>query len=165
MRGEELIFKPSNQGLYYFDLNGEEQFSMVQMVQENKFPCSKRELQREKLARGVCHNIGNPSMNDYKAIIRTNSLRNFPVTQWDIEIAEKIFGPDVSALKGKSTKKKPNMVVEDYVKVEELLKREHEVIHLCIDVMYIQLAMFFVTMSKHLKYITVSHVTKHKSIG
>jgi hypothetical protein len=37
-----------------------------------------------------------------------NSIKNNPVTTEDIEIAEKIFGPDIPSLKGKTTCRKPN---------------------------------------------------------
>ena len=39
-----------------------------------------------------------------------NTIKNCPVTVEDVSIAEKIFGPDVSSLKGKSTRRKPKPV-------------------------------------------------------
>jgi hypothetical protein len=44
-----------------------------------------------------------------------NAIKNNPVTTKDIEIAEKIFGPDISSLKGKTTRQKPIPVIEDYI--------------------------------------------------
>ena len=128
---------------------------MLQTVKENRFPYSSRQYERAKLAREVYHSIGNPSIKDFKNIIRMNGLRNCPVTQEDIELAEKIFGPDVSTLKGKSTRKKPNPVVDDYIEVPDELKLAQKQIELCIDIMYIQEQMFFVTISKNIKYITI----------
>ncbi len=48
-----------------------------------------------------------PSINDMKAIIRMNTIKNNPFTTEDIDIAKKIFGPDISSLKGKTTRHKP----------------------------------------------------------
>ena len=153
--GDKLKFGPSEHGLYYYDLNKTEGFSMLQTVQENRFPYSARQFERAKIARDVYHAIGNPSISDYKNIIKTNGLRNCPVTIEDINIAEKIFGKDVSTLKGKTTRKKPNVVINDYIEVPEELKQAQRDIELCIDIMYIQSQMFFVTVSKHIKYITI----------
>ena len=35
----------------------------------------------------------------------------------DIEIAENIFGPDVSTLKWKTTRQRPKAVVDDFIEV------------------------------------------------
>jgi hypothetical protein len=59
---------------------------------------------------------GTPSINDFKTILRINTITNNPVTTKDIKIAEKIFGPDIGALKGKTTRcEPPAPVVNDYV--------------------------------------------------
>ena len=129
--GSQLEFKASDFDLYYYDLNIDPNFSFLQTVAENKFPYSSRQFHRAKLAREVYHSIGNPSMDDFKRIVRTNGLRNCPVTMEDINIAEKIFGKDVSTLKGKTMRKK------DYVEVPEELKKTQTNVHLCINIMYI----------------------------
>jgi hypothetical protein len=48
-----------------------------------------------------------PSINDMKAIIQMNTIKNNPFTTEDIDIAKKILGPDISSLKGKTTRRKP----------------------------------------------------------
>ena len=40
-------------------------------------------------------------------MIMQNIIKNFPVTVEDIEIAEKIFGPGVYTLKGRTPKQSP----------------------------------------------------------
>jgi hypothetical protein len=39
-------------------------------------------------------------INDLKAIIWMNLIKNNPVTTEDIKITKKIFGPDIPSLKG-----------------------------------------------------------------
>jgi hypothetical protein len=49
--------------------------------------------------------MGCPTVENLKNIIRMNAIRNCPVTIRDVEIAEEIFGPDIGALKGKTTQR------------------------------------------------------------
>ena len=43
-----------------------------------------------------------------------NAITNIPITFDDVKIAEKIYGLDIGALKGKTTPTKPVPVVSDY---------------------------------------------------
>ena len=45
-------------------------------------------------------------------VIRQNIIQNFPGTVKDIDIAEKIFGPDVSTLKGWVIRQTPKIIVD-----------------------------------------------------
>jgi hypothetical protein len=50
-----------------------------------------------------------------------NAIRNCPVTTEDVNIAEKIFGPTKSNIKGKLTWQKSTPVREDTVEIPEEL--------------------------------------------
>lgn len=60
-------------------------------------------MQKEQ---GTCYVIGTPLIEDFKAVIRMNTVRGNPVTTQDIKLAEKIFGPNVGSPKRKSTRPK-----------------------------------------------------------
>ena len=47
-----------------------------------------------------------------KMMIRQNIINNFPVMVEYIEITDNIFDPDVSTLKGRTTRQRPKVVVE-----------------------------------------------------
>jgi hypothetical protein len=70
--------------------------------------------------------IGYPSLRDFKHVIQTKQIKNCPVTIEDINISEKIFGPDVYATKGKTTREEPLVVVNDYVEIPRDLIEAHQ---------------------------------------
>ena len=49
----------------------------------------------------------------------SNQIANCPVTVEDIETAQAIWGKDIDALKGKTTRSKPNPVAGNAMKVPE----------------------------------------------
>jgi hypothetical protein len=83
------------------------------------------------------HILGCPTVENFKAILRQNIIKNCPVTIEDVAIAEKIFGPDIGSLKGKSTRSKPTPVKTDLIEIPPELKQQHRDLTFCMDVMFI----------------------------
>ena len=80
-----------------------------------------------------------PTVENFKVLLRMNTIQNCPVTIEDVKIAEHIFGPDMLSLKGKSTRRKPKPVRKDLDLVEipaEITEKHHD-IELCMDTMFI----------------------------
>jgi hypothetical protein len=100
------------------------------------------------------HALGTPSVHNFKAIIRMHAVNNNPVTTHDIEMAEKIFGPDISALKGKIILKKSIPVVDDVIDIPRELIASQYAIRLCIGIMNVNGLNFITTISKYLHYRT-----------
>ena len=81
------------------ELKGE---SLVNTVGENMSHYSAADTKRSKTARKLYHIIGGPTPPRYKAILRSNQIKNCPVVEKDIDFAHAIFGEDVTTLKLKT---------------------------------------------------------------
>eukprot|EP00536_Pseudo-nitzschia_multiseries_P002667 jgi/Psemu1/5973/gm1.5973_g len=82
--------------------------------------------------------MGFPSIKDYLKMINNNLLLNCPVTRQDIKIAEDIFGPNTSVVKGKAVRQQPTHAVA-----------------LSIDIFTVNGIKFFRSVSRHLYFRTV----------
>jgi hypothetical protein len=114
-------------GWHYFDPKDQD-FMFISTVTENKKEFTKWQIQRAEVARSLYRKVGFPSVKDYKYVIQTNQIKDCPVTVTDIDIAFKIWGKDITMLKGKTVKKKPLPVVKDLIKVpKEFIKLHKDV--------------------------------------
>ena len=52
-------------------------------------------------------------------MVHSRLIRNFPMTPQAVTITKAIFGPDIAALRGKTTRKSSEPVVTDYVEIPQ----------------------------------------------
>lgn len=162
----QIKFTRSPSGLYYYKPNyrtSTSEVTLVNSVEENKQLFTDRQVSRAKRARELYHSLGTPSLADFKAIMRMNCIVNNPVTIEDINIAEKIYGPDIGSLKGKTTRQKPAPVVSDYIEIPRQLYENHQEVVLCMDTMKINGIPFLTTVSRHIMYRTAEWVQNQTS--
>jgi hypothetical protein len=105
------------------------------------------------------YSLGYPSINDLKAIIQINAIKNNPVTTEDVDIAQKIFGPNIVTLKGKTTHCTPVPIIEDQIKIPRELITTQYAITLCIDGMKVNDIGFLTTISKNIMYRTERYIS------
>ena len=74
----------------------QEQSHLVDTVRENRKGYTKAQFQRAVEARRLYHELGAPTLENYKAFLRMNGIQNCPVRPLDVDIAENIFGPDMA---------------------------------------------------------------------
>ena len=108
--------------------------------------------------------IGHPSTKEYIQITERNLLPNFPITRDDIMAAERIFGPDVGILKGKTVQKgtkhvDPNM---SDVTIPSDILIQYRNVTVGGDIMFINKLPFFVTISRNLKFSTAELMLNQK---
>ena len=153
----QIYFNRSPEGLYVMPLTKikKKGVTLVETVEDNKVGYSKRQIDRADVARKLYEMIGFPSIQDFKTIVQMNGIKNCPITIDDIKRCEAIYGPSVYALKGKSVRTRPKIVIKDYVEIPKEIKLRNQEIELCADIMYIQKVMFLVTVSKNLKFLTI----------
>ena len=65
---------------------------------------SKRQIKEAETARKLYDTLSYPSLKDFKWVIRSNQIKNCPVTIENIDVAHKVWGKNIAALKGKTTR-------------------------------------------------------------
>ena len=81
--------------------------------------------------------VGAPTLKNFNTMIRQIVIHNYPVTVGDIDIAENIFGPDGSTLKGTIMIQRPKVVSDYFIEITiELIGNNQDLI-LCMYIMFI----------------------------
>ena len=178
MPDKQIKFRRSDNGLYYINVDfvikdnqvvktsGKKvtfKQNMVQTLDENKKFYTDQQIERAKTARELYQALGTPSVRDFKNIIHMNMIKNNPVTLEDIKILENIFGPDIGALKRKTTQQKAETIINDYIEIPSELVTKHENVTLFMDTLFINGMPFLATISKHLCYCIIEHVPNQQS--
>ena len=86
---------------------------------------------------------------------------NCPVNFKDVTNAKQIFGPDVLSLKGKSVRRQPSAVIADYVEIPRAILDTLKFVDVSVDLMFVNQFMFFVSVSKRLKFTTIEYIPNH----
>jgi hypothetical protein len=91
-------------------------------------------------------------------VIRSNQIKDCPVTVQDVDVALKIWWKNIAALKGKTTRGKPNLMAKDLVKVPVELLKLHKEVFLTADIFFVNKIPFFLTLSRKICFTTVNHL-------
>ena len=84
------------------------------------------EVERAKKACSLLAALGTPSIADLKTAIAMNAIAGLPVTTKDVDLAEKIFGPDLGTHKGRTTCWRPLPLVQDLIQIPPELYEQQE---------------------------------------
>ena len=98
--------------------------------------------------------IGRPTTKKILGYTKNKIISNCTVTRSNILAAEDIFGPDVGALKGKTTRSKPFTVHGRVVNIpSQIIERYTNIIY-SEDIMQVDKILFIITISKNICFIT-----------
>src|SRR5210317_875477 len=134
------------------------QINAVQQVDENMEGFSRNEVEKAKQARKLYHMVGAPTIENFKMMITGNMIKNCPMSVADVEVSKKIWGKDISRLKGTTVRKTPRAVVDMTVDIPDELREKISDIHLHMDVMWINGHRFLTTIGHLVYYRTCSYI-------
>ena len=165
--GDIITFQEDKGGLHYHDIDNPKMktniahtVALVETVQENSKEFTKRQVNEAKSARRLYSMVGRPSLKDFRVLIKANMLRNCPVTLEVVNNAQKIFGPDVTALKGKTTRPKSPIVRTNIIAVPLQIRSNHNNIELTIDVMFVNKIPFVVSLTRNICFGTSQFIKR-----
>jgi hypothetical protein len=142
-----LLFKEHANGLHFFDPR-QVDFAFIETVESNMQLFLKRQVARANKARSLYASLGFPSQKDFMWILRSNQIKDCPVTVKDAMVAYKIWGPSMAALKGKTVRKKPEPIKTNIVSIPKKICELHKEVTLTIDIFFVNKIPFFVTLSR-----------------
>ncbi len=125
---------------------------------------SKKQVQDATTARRLMGMIGAPTKCEFQGLVRMNLLPECPIFSSDIVNANKIFGPDLANIRGKSTRCKPEHVHADIVEIPQQILDLQKYVTLTTDVMFVNSVPFLVSSSRHINLTTIEH-TPTRTVG
>jgi hypothetical protein len=154
---KDVVFRQSPAGLYYHD-TGDRAFAMVNTIKENHEGFTSREFEKAKEARHALALVGYPSPKYYMNMVRSNMITNCPVSPIAITNVNKIFGPNIATLKGKTVRRTPEGVMTEYVEVPSKIINLNKNVTLAVDIMFVCGLPFMVNISREIKFTTVEYL-------
>ena len=145
-------------GLHYFDPREHQHVAFIAAVSGNKEGFAKRQIKGAEAARALHATLSYPSMKDFKWVLRSNQIRNCPVAAQDVDVAHKIWGKNIAALKGKTTRSKPEVVARDSIKIPTKLLNLHREVFMTADIFFVNKIPFLLTMSRKICFTAVNHL-------
>jgi hypothetical protein len=170
--GSVIKFTKYSTGLYFHDARAPKvatstsesviAYSFLNTVEHNKKQFTPKEIEGADAARALYCMIGRPAQKYFEEIHIKNLILNCPVTVADVKRALYIYGPDVAALKGKTTKGTcPGAPMTELLTVPDYILEHHEEVFFCVDLFYVQGLCFFHTISKKLKFHTITTLSRY----
>jgi hypothetical protein len=121
---------------------------MVNTTLKNFEGYTKHDLEKAKEARRLQGMVGNPTECKFAGMVHEKLIANCPITVCNDDNANRIFGPDLANLRGKTTRTKPEHVRVNYVKIPQDFVKLHKHVMLVADVMFVNGLPFLVTSSR-----------------
>ncbi len=159
--GSESCFKVRNANEQYSFVNISNVFcrtfvpteNMLTTVKENKRNFSIREVKQAELVREIQKRLAFESDSSLMNAIKHGTINNLPITVRDVQNANSILGPNIAALKGKSTAKKP--ILSERLEINRSTEKDQIIL---IDLIYINGETFLVALSNPLNMITTHYL-------
>ena len=155
--GREVVFNVLTNGLYYHN-TVDRTIMLVNMVTDNNEDFTHLEYEGAKAAWCALELVGYLLERKFTNMVSSNMIVNCPVTPRYIKNANKISSPDVSSMKGKSIKRRPEYVVSNYVNIPKEILSMDTGLEVSVNIMFINNLAFLVIFSKILKLTTIEYI-------
>jgi hypothetical protein len=155
--GKNIHFRMHPDGLHYHGFTNPE-VTFLQTVRENEQGYSQRQLEQARLARDLYTKVGHPLPQDFKAMVAGGMILNSPITVADAIRADKIYGPSIAALKGKTVRRSPEQVVTNLIEVPKQILEANVNVSLSADVFFVNTIPFFTSISRNIKFTTSENI-------
>ncbi len=132
--------------------------TLVQTVRGNYEGFTKQEVIKAQEAREAQAMLGNPSEKEFQGLVSGNLIPNCPIACADISNAGYFFGPDLASIHGKTVRRMPVPVVEDYVAIPWQLVDTNKAVTLVADVFFVDEIAFLIAVSRRIKFVTTKHL-------
>ena len=96
-------------------------------------------------------------------MIQLGLIDNLPVTKTNIVHAIKIYGPNTDTIKGKAIRTKPPMVVEDEIKISQVLEPMRQSIVIDADLMFLNKMPFLISVTQRIVFTTIEWIKDGKT--
>jgi len=168
--GGELKFTETGGGLYYYAIKPTNQknidYSFAQTVAQNKLLFTKRQIENAEKAQRLYDMIGRGGQQRFLNIIRDGELKNCPITIDDAKNAFKIFGKNLHSVRGGTTRSKTEHVPSNQrIPLPLPILAAHKNVTLCIDYMFVDKMVFFVTTSRNIHFTTIENITSRAMLS
>ncbi len=153
----EFIMHPS--GLHYWDpRTTKNSMIFLQTAEGNKMGFTKKQIKGAESARSLYAKLAYPSIEGFRWAVQSNTIQDCPVTVQNVDDAHVIWGKNIAALKGKTTRKATTHVSSDVIKIPKELKELHKDVTMTADIFYENRIPFFITHSRRIENTTVTHL-------
>ena len=155
--GKTVAFEPARKGLRHHHLTTREpqdNWSMIQTVDKLAGECTRRTVEAAKTARRFQNIIMRPSSRETKEIA-TKYVTDCPITSEAVDAADRVFGPNLGSLKGKTVRTKRDHVSHDIGGVPRPILDKHRNIAFAVDIVFVNKIPFLVTRSRVTKFGTI----------
>ena len=152
-----MEFRMHKIGLHYYEPRNKH-FSFINTVSGKKEGYTQRQVKSAEVAITLYAKLCYPSWKDFNWVIRSNHIKDCPMTVEDINFALHNWGKNIAALNVNTTQSKPNTVARDSVKMPMYLMKLHKEVFQTLDIFFVKKNPFLLTLSRKICFTAMNHL-------
>ena len=131
---------------------------MIKTVRNNMEGFTEREVKETKAAGEAQGMLGHPTDREFLGMVHSNVIANCNITENNVKNANKIFGPDLAGVRGRTVRTTPDPVRIEDVQIPRAILNRHRLVTLTVDCMFVNGIPFLVSASRGLNLLTSEHI-------